>query len=230
MLEQKREDLMDRSEINPYVTDLASQLFRRAADADLNFDSRGWQVVTEILSYAASAEQRISEQEQRIMDLERLSVTDELTGLPNLRGLRSAFSREMSIGARTRDNGVFAFIDLDDFKTINDTFGHDIGDRALRHAAKTLKRHIRPSDTLARIAGDEFALLMPACTFQDGVSRMQTLQARLESTPLRLDEGQTLHLKCSVGCERFSGASNTMQVINRADAAMYANKKARKVK
>ena len=90
-----------KMEINPYVSNLASKLMKTAANADLKFDSTGWQLISEVLSFAAAAEQRMSQQMERIHYLEQLSVTDELTGIPNRRGLRQQLGRTLSSAART---------------------------------------------------------------------------------------------------------------------------------
>ena len=108
-----------KQEINPYVSRLASRLMETAADAEVKFDSTGWQLITEVLSFAASAEQRMAEQQDRISYLEQISVTDELTGILNRRGLKLELGRILAYSARHREVGVLGFIDMDDFKNIN---------------------------------------------------------------------------------------------------------------
>lgn len=229
MLEQAASAKENRTEINPYVSNLASKLMRTAADAELKFDSTGWQLITEVLSYAAAAEQRMSEQQDRISYLEQLSVTDELTGIPNRRGLRMALGQTLAASARHRETGTLGFIDLDGFKDINDEHGHMAGDAVLRFVAKKLKAHVRPSDTVARIAGDEFAVVLTRCNVDQGQARMKRLQQDINGSIVRY-AGTEIEVRCSVGATAFDGKSDPAHVIEEADKAMYENKQDRQTK
>ncbi len=223
MLEERADKMQAKTEINPYVSGLASKLMKTAANAELSFDSHGWQVITEVLSYAASAEQRLGEQAERISFLEQLSVTDELTGIPNRRGLRRALGQTLAAAARHNEGGILAFIDLDHFKDINDIHGHLAGDSALRHVAKTLKRMIRPNDIAARLSGDEFAVVLVRCNGHQGLKRITKLQKALNASTINYC-GVTIEIGCSVGVKEFTGATDPSELIEQADQAMYHNK------
>lgn len=227
MTEQPTGRLSKNAEINPYVSTLASKLMRTAANAEMKFDSSGWQLITEVLSYAAAAEQRMAEQEERISFLEHLSVTDELTGITNRRGLRSALGRTLASAARHQETGVLGFLDLDSFKMINDVYGHSAGDTVLRKVAKGLKNHVRPEDVVARIAGDEFAIILTRCSPEQGQARLRTLQQELNKTTVRVGN-KTVQISCSIGIQHFDGKTDAGELIEAADQAMYDDKEARK--
>ena len=223
MIEQAVSAKNNRADINPYVSTLASKLMRTAADAELKFDSTGWQLITEVLSYAAAAEQRMSEQQDRISFLEQLSVTDELTGIPNRRGLRLTLGQVLAASARHRETGAMGFIDLDSFKEINDIHGHLAGDAVLRFVAKKLKAHVRPTDTVARIAGDEFAVVLTRCDMEQGRKRIKRLQQEINGSIVHYG-GSAIEVYCSVGYTAFDGQSDPADVIENADKSMYRDK------
>ena len=228
MIEQKSK-LKDKTAINPYVSKLASKLMRTAANAEMKFDSTGWQLITEVLSFAAAAEQRMSEQQDRIAYLEQLSVTDELTGIPNRRGLRLALGQALASAARHQEWGGLGFLDLDGFKDINDVHGHMAGDTVLRFVAKTLKQHVRPSDVVARIAGDEFAVILNRCDPEQGIDRLRALQSSINEGKVRYG-GTRIPVKCSIGTHPFNAATDPSELIEAADQAMYRDKDTRKGK
>ncbi len=226
MIEQAASVKNNRADINPYVSTLASKLMRTAADAELKFDSTGWELITEVLSYAAAAEQRMSEQDDRISFLEQLSVTDELTGIPNRRGLRISLGQILAASARHRETGTLGFIDLDSFKEINDIHGHMAGDAVLRFVAKKLKALVRPTDTVARIAGDEFAVVLTRCDFDQGKKRIKRLQQDINGS-IVTHAGVEIEVSCSVGCTAFDGKSDPSDMFDDADKSMYRNKQQR---
>ena len=227
MTEQPAQKLSSKAELNPYVSNLASKLMKTAANAEMKFDSSGWQLITEVLSYAASAEQRMAEQDERIGFLEHLSVTDELTGITNRRGLRASLGRTLASAARHKETGVLGFLDLDSFKEINDTHGHNAGDAVLRKVAKCLKNHVRPDDIVARISGDEFATILARCSPEQGRARLRSLQRELNSTTIKFG-GDIIHIRCSIGIQHFDGGMDPAELIAEADKAMYEDKAARK--
>lgn len=212
---------------NPYVSRLAGRLVETATNAEMPFDSDGWQLITEMLSYAASAEQRLTAQRERIAQLEVMSITDELTGLNNRRGLEKFLSTALSAAARHGDDGVVGYIDLDGFKAINDTLGHAAGDAVLRRLAKELQYHVRPTDAVARLCGDEFAVVITRCDAVEGMIRLKHLQATLNDMEVEID-GKTVALNLSLGMAPYNGASKIDLLLNLADKEMYANKSKRK--
>lgn len=226
MIQETASAKENRAEINPYVSNLASKLMHTAANAEMKFDSTGWQLITEVLSYAAAAEQRMSEQQDRISYLEQLSVTDELTGIPNRRGLRLALGQTLAAAARHREAGVLGFIDLDAFKEINDLYGHMAGDAVLRFVAKKLKAHVRPTDIVARVSGDEFAVVLTRCTFKQGEERIAKLRQSISGSIVPY-AGKEIEVSCSIGCSAFDGKSDPAILIENADKSMYRDKETR---
>jgi len=225
----KQSSSFEKEDLNPYIDQLAARLMDVATSADVKFDSMGWELITEVLSYAASAEQRLGEQQDRISYLERLSVTDELTGLTNRRGLRMVLAQILADAARHRETGVIGFIDLNDFKTLNDTKGHAAGDAALRFLGTLLKKKTRSSDVAARISGDEFAVLMPRCSEEQGRKRMQALKETINKSSLYF-EGQQIPISCSLGVAPYRAGLDPNTLLSAADSAMYADKLAHKNK
>ncbi|WP_262695572.1 GGDEF domain-containing protein [Kordiimonas aquimaris] len=226
MIEQTQGIKSTKADINPYVSTLAGKLMRTAADAEMKFDSNGWQLITEVLSYAAAAEQRMCEQQERISYLEQLSVTDELTGIPNRRGLRLSLGQTLAAAARHRETGVLGFIDLDRFKEINDLNGHMAGDAVLRFVAKRLKADVRPTDIVARIAGDEFAVVLTRCSAELGQKRILKLQNDINGSIVNY-AGKHIEVNCSVGTTEFDGKSDPALLIENADKSMYEDKQNR---
>ncbi len=110
----------------------------------------------------SEADRVIREQEEHIRRLEGMALTDELTGLFNRRGFMIALNRELALSRRDMgSSGILIMADLDDFKAINDQWGHATGDEYLRAAGQALLNSVRSSDVVARLGGDEFALLCP---------------------------------------------------------------------
>src|SRR5690606_15568622 len=102
----------------------------------------------------------ISERQRYQREIERLAYSDELTGLPNRRLLQDRLQHAMARERREGNFGALLFIDLDHFKTVNDSLGHPIGDALLREVTARLGRSLRAEDTLARLGGDEFVVLL----------------------------------------------------------------------
>jgi diguanylate cyclase (GGDEF)-like protein len=112
------------------------------------------------LKLAYKLEESLNQQNDRIGYLERLAMTDSMTGILNRRGFQAEMQRVLASARRFRETGVLAYIDLDEFKPINDTYGHACGDEVLCHVARLLERMTRGMDYVARLGGDEFAVLL----------------------------------------------------------------------
>lgn len=151
-------------------------------------------------------------------DLTLQAHTDSLTGLKN----RAAFTQALDAALAAHSLPTLLFVDLDDFKTVNDRLGHAAGDELLRHVANRLRRAVRPQDVCARLGGDEFAVLLPAATpevAQDVAQRLVELIAE----PVLLRQGGA-RVGASVGVAAAKVSVTAEQLMQRADAAMYAAK------
>jgi len=184
-------------------------------------------MIEQFLDFCRQAERTIADQAARIEQLEQLSLTDELTGLPNRRLFEREFNRRLGLAKRYNEQGAVALVDMDHFKAINDTHGHAVGDEALAIFGKMLVRNVRTTDLVARLGGDEFVILMIQGNGSEASARIRLVQRLVNSTRLELG-GAAFHLSASFGISSY-GAEDTMaDVLRRADLAMYADKAARK--
>jgi diguanylate cyclase (GGDEF)-like protein len=164
-------------------------------------------------------------------EISHVAFHDPLTQLPNRRLLVDRLQQALSASARTHRHGAVLFIDLDHFKTLNDSKGHDVGDLLLTEVAHRLQNPIRKGDTVARLGGDEFIVML---TDLDEDSEKSALQAKvlgekiLEtiSMPYMLN-GYEYHSTASIGISTFYGSSVTVEnLLRHADTAMYQSKHA----
>lgn len=181
-----------------------------------------------LLEYAnrliEAAETQINQQEERIQSLLALSVTDELTGLRNRRGFYESFMAELDRCTRKQSvGGLLVLIDLDNFKTINDTHGHPAGDACLRLVARTIADQVRAMDTCARLGGDEFVILLSNTTKEDAARRAQTLAWQLNNLALAWN-GEEIPVRASLGLKSFGAGDNADKVFSEADLELYAAK------
>jgi diguanylate cyclase (GGDEF)-like protein/PAS domain S-box-containing protein len=158
-------------------------------------------------------------------ELTRQAFHDGLTGLPNRALFRDRLDQAVARSLRSNDVLAVLVLDLDGFKQANDSLGHDAGDELLRQVAERLAEITRPSDTLARIGGDEFALLLDGSKQAQAVNLTRRLLDRL-STPLTIANHE-LSVGASVGIAIHSGGEgDSEELIRNADVAMYAAKEA----
>lgn len=168
-------------------------------------------------------------------ELSSLVMVDALTGLPNRRCVTEELQRVIAHCRRTREWALVGFIDLDDFKQINDHFGHEAGDALMRSQAEKLRTALRGSDMLARFGGDEFVMvgIGPQLT-QDGDMTSQELQRRLSSASVvrvELPDGRSIEYPgASVGVVCLDpDETDVDDALQKADAAMYRVKAMRKL-
>lgn len=189
-------------------------------------DPRKQTLVEQILTAAAESEQKLADQAGRIAELEALSGTDDLTGLPNRRAFESFMTRELARARREQEGGCLAFIDLDRFKSINDRHGHAAGDAVLCQVALRLRPAARASDFVARLHGDEFVLVMPGALPEQAEPRLAALAERIERQPLRFGDA-ALPVGISYGIAPYDGASDPAALLRASDRAMYQRKRAK---
>lgn len=209
------------------VSEKASELIKKFHKSSDGLTLRNWKALSEILDFAAAAEQTIAEQNQYISNLESIAATDMLTGLLNRQGFENEISTAIARAQRYGEKSLFAFIDLDGFKLINDTYGHSAGDAMLKQVALILNASIRQTDASTRISGDEFGLLLTNCDIDKGMERAGYIRHNLRNITLE-HENVELHTSASMGFAIIDGMSTVDEVFEEADQAMYKNKRDRK--
>jgi diguanylate cyclase len=149
---------------------------------------------------------------------------DQLTGVLNRRGLDGAYKREASRADRTGKPLCVSLLDIDNFKRLNDTHGHQAGDDALQHLVRVVKRTMRPSDVLARYGGEEFLLLLPETGLDEGVAVMMRLQRNLTKA-FFLHNNERVLITFSAGVALRETGEQPYATIERADKALYRAKR-----
>lgn len=158
------------------------------------------------------------------LNLEQLAMTDELTQLANRRAFFNRADEELRRSSRYKHPLSFMMIDIDHFKNINDTYGHDAGDEALSSVAKMLTNNIRDIDFLARFGGEEFVVMMPETNLTSAVELAERLRLSVESTPCLIKEIET-RFTVSIGvASMHEDIQDINLLIKDADTAMYKAK------
>jgi diguanylate cyclase (GGDEF)-like protein/PAS domain S-box-containing protein len=149
---------------------------------------------------------------------------DSLTGLPNRRMFRDRLGLEIKKAERARKTLAVMFLDLDHFKVVNDTMGHDVGDKLLQEAARRLKECVRDSDTVARLGGDEFVLLITDIKDRQSLERISRNILEKLSAPFQIST-DPVYVSASIGITLFPvDAHDFEDLLKNADQAMYAAK------
>lgn len=174
-----------------------------------------------------AAEQRIRQLEAELAEAGEKVREDQLTGALNRRGMDEAFDREIAIRQRNSRPLSVALLDIDNFKVLNDTHGHQAGDSALVHLAKLIRDTIRPTDTVARYGGEEFLILLPDSSVEESAIVIKRLQRQL-TKHFFLHDNQNLLITFSAGVTGHAPDETQQQVIARADKALYQAKAAGK--
>ena len=178
-----------------------------------------------LLSSAVEAEQRADACARALKDLVRSARTDPLTGLPNRLLLMDRFEQAISRARRERTRMALLFVDLDNFKDINDSMGHQAGDQVLRWVAARIVNNVREVDTVSRHGGDEFIVLLDGIKDEeDAVHVAEKLISDL-MLPCELEEG-SVELSASIGISLYPEDGTTVQeLLHGADIAMYRSKR-----
>ncbi|AMJ57216.1 MULTISPECIES: GGDEF domain-containing protein [Stenotrophomonas] len=150
---------------------------------------------------------------------------DALTNLLNRRFLPTVLRREIELAEKSAGSFGVLLLDLDHFKAINDTHGHEAGDRALQHVAGILSQYTRGSDYVFRYGGEEFVVVLVAVEAAQAMLIAEGLCRRMAETPVTLADGQLLDISASIGVAVYDGHPDYERVMARADAAMYQAKK-----
>lgn len=184
--------------------------------------------ITDLKNTEKELEHVNQEYEQLNNKLKELSVIDELSGLHNRRHFYDTLTKTMKIFSRVRGRGYsstfsLALMDIDDFKDVNDTYGHLIGDEVIRHIANLLKRNTRLSDYVFRYGGDEFAVILPDTDRQGSKEFANRLRTVVEATPF-IHHGSRIKLTLSLGTATYTDQVDSVELVQEADMNLYTSK------
>lgn len=159
--------------------------------------------------------------------LQQLALTDALTGLPNRRYAMDRLDQEWALSKRVQRPLACMMVDIDRFKSINDTFGHKVGDDALKHAVNALRSSSRKQDVICRLGGEEFLVICPDTTLEQSWQQAERLRHRVEMLKLEVD-GKPIQMTVSIGVSSNEDAEsvNSDMLIQQADRRLYAAKSA----
>ena len=168
---------------------------------------------------------KVAQLQERVEQLDQLAHQDALVNLPNRRGFMRALERFIDRASRYSEHSAMLYVDLDGLKVINDSFGHNAGDKALIEVAGLLVGGVRKSDVVARIGGDEFGILLAhsdEAKAHEAASRLVDLIAGCDFT----HDGDALPLSVAIGVAMITGEDTPEEAIARADQEMYRKKAA----
>lgn len=172
---------------------------------------------------ADAAEARIRELEHELEEVSELVREDQLTGALNRRGLDETIDKELKRADRSKAPVSVALLDIDNFKHLNDSLGHQAGDLALKHLTKVIKETLRPADTVGRYGGEEFLIVLPDTDLASAIEAMQRLQRDL-TKKFFLHNNERILVTFSAGVALRGEDEDADDLIGRADRAMYKAK------
>jgi len=194
----------------------------------------GLLVGTPVMAAIGGMVGRLREQHERVQkqadELEHQALHDSLTGLPNRLLFSDRLAQALARARRRKEPIAMLFMDLDNFKVVNDSLGHEVGDRLLKAVAKRLRDQLRPEDTIARLGGDEFAVLIEGFASVSDATAVAERIAQILRDPVPLPEGQEIVVTASIGIslnapETPSGEdAHENRLLRDADTAMYQAK------
>ncbi len=158
--------------------------------------------------------------------IKSMAMTDHLTGIHNRVYFYEAGVKILENANRAKQESAIAMIDIDNFKSVNDTYGHEAGDKALIHVANTIKRALRRSDVLVRFGGEEFVILLPNCPHKQALQVMQKVCDMVAKSPCHIDNDTDLRITISIGVTSI--IKDVDEMLETADKYMYEAKQSGK--
>ena len=194
------------------------------SDSEKNFLLNKHYVVLDALTHLSNTV--IAELEETKQQLKEQANRDYLTGLYNRRYFNEIAQELIHISKRERKVFSVIMLDIDKFKSVNDTYGHSVGDDVIKTLSKTIQETVRESDVVSRFGGEEFALLLPF-TDRDGALKIaEKIRINVQNKKITIDDNKTLQFTISLGVDSIRETDKTIeQSLNRADNALYIAKK-----
>lgn len=202
-----------------YVSSLLTEYASRRGEESQSLKRRVDDLQNQIVSLemeAESARQSLARQREKLL-------RDPLTGIANREAYTLRIADEYARWRRYQRPLSFVVADIDEFKSINDSFGHGAGDKVLILVARLLRQQLRESDFIARVGGEEFAILLPETALSEAKVAVEKLRNAVADSPLNF-RSKPLQLTCSFGLTQFTGDDTAESVFNRADRALYKAK------
>jgi diguanylate cyclase len=224
---QRAQEALDRARTTatPFEVEFRIQLANGTSRHILN---RGYPVMGDDgrITRLAGVASDISDLHDAREQLRVLASTDALTGLVNGRTFRELLNHELNRSRRHQTSVAVAYIDVDHFKSVNDTHGHAAGDAAIQHIATHVLQRLRASDVLARMGGDEFCVILPDCEESGAHQKLTELTAAISERPLVLANGASVKLSLSIGIASTKAAAlSADELLSRADSFLYEAKR-----
>jgi diguanylate cyclase (GGDEF)-like protein len=177
------------------------------------------------LAERLAAQAAVALENARLHDVvQRQAITDDLTGLVNRRRFKEALEAEIERARRFGEPLAIILADLDDFKRINDLFGHQVGDVVLRSFADLLRSHVRDADVAGRIGGEEFAILLPGTEASEAARVAERMRDSLGGLKLPVSDGQAVHMTSSFGIAQLGPGDSADDLLRASDEALYRAK------
>ena len=206
---------MNSSRLTRVLQDAATPLHQRSADADAVLVKANEELSGEV------ARLRL-----RILELEHAADTDPLVPVYNRRAFLREISRAQTVMERYDMLSTIIFFDLNEFKSVNDRFGHGVGDQLLKMIGEVLQDGVRDCDMVARLGGDEFGILLFKSDVAVARAKAQTLCCRIADQAVDLDTG-SVSISAAWGVAPCEPGDSVEQILARADRAMYMSKRSR---
>jgi diguanylate cyclase len=181
----------------------------------------------EMRARVQEAEDEVARLQEELTQASEMVRHDPLTGVLNRKGMDEALEREVGRARRKQAPLCLAMLDIDNFKKLNDTYGHEAGDQALVHLARVVREALRPQDTLARFGGEEFVIVLADTLLDDAVQAMTRVQREL-TRKFFLHRNEKLLITFSCGVAELAAEEDAAPALKRADEAMYLAKRAGK--
>lgn len=202
---------------------VAGESFGTLVLTGAHFEADDHEVVASLAAHAVTA----LENARLHQIVKRQALLDGLTGMPNRRQCESALATELSQAQRFGSPLAFVLADLDEFKSVNDSFGHPAGDGVLREFSDILRELVREADLAARWGGEEFALVLPSTDEEGAAVLVERIRSTLEHRTITVD-GETIAITASFGVAVFPQEPSAARLIAAADEALYAAKRSGK--